>query len=91
MARVTLLSNGPSKFDVMLALFDRKNPSPRSVQFSLEDDPSEKVNVVITGISIEDGSGESWLFTGFLKYAEARKIKGWFRTDRRVGHFEYVK
>jgi hypothetical protein len=91
MARVTLLSDGPSKFDLMLALFDRKpSQNLRTVQFSLEESSIKTITVVIHSVSIEDGSGECWLFTGLEKTQDYRRIKGYFRTDRREGHFEYV-
>jgi hypothetical protein len=55
--------NGPSKFDLMVSLFEEGNPeSPHTVKFVLED--GREANVAITMIQKEDGSGESWNYVG---------------------------
>lgn len=83
---------GPSKFDLMLALFDRAGSRPRSVQFTAGPGHS-LVDVVITGVSMEDGSGESWLFEGYERPPRDRgtttPLCGSYRTNTRAGWLSY--
>lgn len=89
----------PSKFDFSIAFFDRPNPGKldgrRSINFTIEG-PSctngqRQIEVVINGVSWEDGSGESWCFNGYCKTDVGQpqnwtaKVKGWFRTSDRKG------
>ena len=84
------IKNGPSKYDLMLALFDRSMSNPRLVTFILKStDKSNwwaenmKLSLHITDVGIEDGSGESWCFRG--QSEDGRRHMGWFRTDSREG------
>jgi hypothetical protein len=89
---------GPSKFDLMVALFDRRgnNGNPHVVTFTTE--WNTVISVTITGMSLEDGSGESWLFEGYatekrhLTDTKSEKVSGrvsgWFNTERRTGTFK---
>lgn len=91
--------NAPSKFDLSIAFFDRPNPEKlgcrRTVNFTIQG-PSctngqRQIEVVINGISWEDGSGESWCFEGYCKTNVGQpenwtaKVNGWFRTSDRKG------
>lgn len=84
----TSILNGPSKFDLMLALFDRAGASPRSVYFTLHSD--EQAEVVVTGVEAESGSGEEWLFKGYRRLrtqdvAAPQNVVGFYSTQHRKG------
>ncbi|MDP3793910.1 MAG: hypothetical protein Q8R07_04110, partial [Candidatus Uhrbacteria bacterium] len=78
MAQFSIM-NGPSKFDLMLALFDRDpEPSdlPRTVIFMLlEDDGHATRSAMIDGVQVEDGSGESWNIEGQLWYSSLGRYR----------------
>jgi len=81
------INNGPSKFDLMMALF---SPVSLTVDFGLERRAGERrgrraIPVHITGLVREDGSGESWLIGGWVDGLCMRNFRAWFRTDRRTG------
>ena len=61
---------GPSKWDLMLAVFDRDEEPGREVIFLVEDWTGEnrtvKVHVIIPAIRQEDGSCEAWKFEGMV-------------------------
>jgi len=82
---------GPSKFDLMLALFDSKFPDFRTVIFHLHDGTRFEAN--ITGVQAEDGSADSWNFsaTGRLNSIlnEFSHVQGYYHTGRRVGHIRF--
>ncbi len=78
---------GPSKFDLMLALFDSKFPNFRTVIFHLEGGAQFEGN--ITGVQAEDGSADSWNFTATgrldTKRNEFAHVSGYYSTYRRSG------
>jgi len=80
--------DGPSKFELMLGLFDGNSRNPRSVHFTLLNGSltnDQPLRVVLCGVSREDGSGESWNFTG---YSNGSNVKGYFSTKSRTGHVQ---
>ncbi len=80
--------NGPPKFDLMVSLFEG-NPTPRKTVSFLTDRGS--INVAITAIAQEDGSGESWLFEGYSTTRSShRRVKGWFSTKSRAGTMDFL-
>jgi hypothetical protein len=85
----TKIINGPSKLDLMLALFVRNDDlTSRMVSFHTE--PGTNYSVTINGISLEDGSRESFLFSGYINlYTE--KVRGWYNTQTRRGWIEGSK
>lgn len=96
------INGGPSKFDLTLALFDRK-PIVRAVEFKFTGESAMSALVVINEIGIEDGSGESWLFKGYVRSVRIgsggnhsvpplppRRVHGWYRTDTRKGWIETI-
>ena len=90
MATETLLDilDGPSKFDLMLAVFDNTGEHPRTVSFSCKHSGSSaifKINVDICLAGHEDGSGECWIFEGVYR-TNGKRVKGFFRTNSRKGH-----
>lgn len=93
------ISNGPCKFELMMALFDRKSVNTRDVEFKLgANDSTIVAHVVITGVEIEDGSGEKWIFKGYVRNVAptseqsvpppSRQCFGFYRTDSRRGWLE---
>ena len=73
---------GPSKFDLMAALFDGKQ-----VEFTfLIEGRSYKVLVRLFSVGREDGSNESWLITGNITSSHGDHFDGYFETRRRKGH-----
>jgi len=80
------ITNGPSKFDLSVALFDRKEPA-RTVEFALLAYERVTFQVMIDGVKAEDGSGESWLITGKIweNPTKYHQCSGYFRTDKRTG------
>lgn len=91
---------GPSKFDLMLALFDRKPINTRSVEFKLAGGNNISAHVVLNGVEVESGCGESWIFKGYVRRASPsleRSVPappsdcwGYYRTDTRKGWIKLV-
>jgi len=82
------IQNGPSKFDLMLSLFDGTSTNPRLVEFHVVREHSVSIlvfSVLLVGVQREDGSGESWLFTG---HHDGKRVKGYFSTKTRRGRVE---
>jgi len=81
------LRNGPSKYDLMMALFEEK-----PVTFTLQRTGEVNAEVVtgkITGIAREDASKESWMLVGFIvdrpPVNEDMSFKAWYETRTRHG------
>ncbi len=88
--KIFKISGGPSKFDLMVSLFDGDSSNRRSVSFTVEEQTCE---VTISTLSREDGSGESWNFSGFVRgsiVSPGYGIKGYYSSQRRCGHFEVI-
>ena len=84
------ITSGPSKFDLMLALFDRKGSKPRIVSFTFEDQGVFPFQVIIEQVGIEDGSGESWMIKGAWVRGDIRGFEAHYRTDTRTGWIKEV-
>jgi len=92
--KFTIVS-APSKWELMLALFDHKH---HSVSFRLysENGTSSLGHpnflVEIRGVLLEDGSGESFCFNGYhiVESGHIQSVKGWFRTSDRKGWLQIV-
>jgi hypothetical protein len=86
------VTGGPSKFDLMLALFDRSD-GIRKVTFRIQHEAYPPVVVVIHEVGLEDGSGESWLFKGKTVKSKdcpvCRNVIGYFHTIHRTGTIQY--
>ena len=84
--------NGPSKFDLMLALFDGAYVNQRKIWFTVLDNSLSRTTLSITlnSVAKEDGSGESWLFDGCLYTTDygSRPVTGYFSTKNRKGWIE---
>ena len=92
MARFTV-NAGPSKLDLMLALFDSTCDKPRPVTFTVaawpeNAKPSEKtqpVTVHINSVQREDGSGESWNIDGRIEGGPSTSCSIYYSTRSRTG------
>jgi hypothetical protein len=83
--------NGPSKFDLMVSLFEGNPESRRTVKFVVED--GREANVAITMIKQEDGSGESWMYEGDGNFLGGRirfRMNGYFSSRARSGTLSIV-
>ncbi|MCX6760227.1 MAG: hypothetical protein NTW46_02695 [Candidatus Nealsonbacteria bacterium] len=79
---------GPSKFDLMLALFD-DGQGPRIINFRIM--YHEKPFILRVSIKAVQRVGEdfeTWSFSGITCYNE-HAVKGCFKTDKRTGWLEY--
>lgn len=86
---------GPSKFDLMVSLFEGNPTLRKRVSFSVDTGfttsappgkklgMTEKIEIAITGVSQEDGGGESWLFEGYSN--EHKKVYGYYSSQTRKG------
>lgn len=83
--------DGPSKFDLMTALFVWK-PTRPWVTFRLAD--GRRVQASIVAVSAEDGSGESWNLEGNLAVSEpggpSRRFRAYLRTSNRTGWMQHA-
>lgn len=98
------ITSGPSKFELSISLFDRK-PQARSVVFHTNCPLAAEVQVTITSVQAEDGSGESWNIEGYVSSATlAKGVRQpsyipennqrtfiYFRTDRRQGYIRFFE
>lgn len=79
------ITNGPSKLDLMLSLVDGDSAHRRPVLFHVK---KEEFWVSIDSLEREDGSGESWNFTGRgRRYGSMVEgpIRGYFSSRNRSG------
>jgi len=60
------IEQGPSKMDLMLALFDGETMGTRTVTFGINmaGRTLAQVTMIILGVEHEDGSGDSWIVQG---------------------------
>ncbi len=85
--------DGPSKFDLMLALFDGDAHHRRRVAFVFSNDKLDwlkqwfrELEVVISEIARKDDSDELWLFKGYVPWSpEPLTVEGFFSTQTRKG------
>ena len=77
------LRHGPSKYDLMLGLFDGDANTQRTLTFRVNN--GVDVEVKVQSVSREDGSGESWLFEGYVINGTGLRAKGYFHTVTRRG------
>jgi len=88
------IEEGPDRWDLLTSLGEG-NASPRkTVRFKVANghtgtSPFEIIEVAITGLDQEDGSGHSWLFRGYRKGRDPNrgKIHGLYSTANRTGWY----
>ena len=77
--------NGPSKYELMFALFGRTSEKLYPVTFKVKKgDEVKELIMHVVSVSIEDGSGESWNIETQSADFQLR-FSGYYRTDRRTG------
>lgn len=81
------ISNGPSKFDLMLALFDSRPPDRRWITFHVEEYRRETLDVHVLAVERKDGSCERWNFKGLVRFSEhyGGYCSGTYSTQDRKG------
>lgn len=86
------IEDGPSKFDLMAALFDGKK-----VIITLRDAAPPTTGrmrlpeVYVRSVEIEDGSRESWLIKGWCSGPSgSREFTGYFDSRTRKGWMEFL-
>ena len=89
----SLISEGPSKFDLMLALFDGDVHNRRKIIFTITDEGkirSYPGKTTINCVTRESGDGENWLFEGLGETAlcETIEVHGYYSTKLRTGWIE---
>lgn len=99
MTLVTLkITDGPSKFDLMLALFDRSvvNNVANRRRVVVRADNGFKYQLHISGVCVEDGTGDSWKIKGQGQRVSRKDaipfphfdFNGSFHTNTRHGSLE---
>ncbi len=87
------INNGPSKYDLQKALFDRKGNGGKPHQVEFTTDDGVTLVVIVSWVEAEDGSGDSWniearvvrQFSASMKSNISYTVRGWFNTARRHG------
>jgi hypothetical protein len=93
MARFVIV-NGPSKFDLMVSLFDGDFQRRKEITFTVPTGvalPPMVVTATISGAEREDGSGESWNFRAMVfipNHCSWEKATGYYSTKTRQGFFQ---
>ena len=84
--------NGPSKFDLMTALFIWQPQRPE-VEFTAEN--NAVFPAIINALESENGSGEDWIIRGFATYGNSGnsrlKFTGYYSTRARKGWLRFLK
>jgi len=87
------ITGGPGKWDLLVSLGEAY-VSRKKVEFKyfmLNSRFNVHLPVVITELSHEDGSGESWNFAGTAEFTNgSKRIKGYYSSLRRTGTFKIV-
>ena len=90
--------DGPSKFDLMVALFKRDE----EIEFTLRIDEKKthKIGFIVNGLSNEDGTREGWLIHGrgfcinfpelSLSHENWQRFEGYYMPRDRSGWMENV-
>ena len=98
------ITAGPSKMDLMLALFDQPviegTIRHRTVRFTVESVTDKhrmkvgEVELIVDGVTREDGSGESWNIEGRFAPRPGDhlhpRVKGYYSTYLRKGVYECI-
>ena len=84
------IDNGPDLLKMIISLAEG-NPSPRrKVQFVFAVQ-TRNLEVAITGLEQEDGSGNRWIFKGYGTAGEVRsQVQGYYDSQTRKGWFAWV-
>ncbi len=80
---------GPNKFDLMVSLFEGNPKHRKTVAFKLEGFRQD-INVAITSVEQEDGSGESWNITGWVMGEPSAHVRAYYSSHGRSGFFTFI-
>ena len=92
------ITDGPSKWDLILSIFDGDSSNRRKATFSIEEPEAHEkyprlpdLDFVINGATREDGSGENWLIQGYYPGANDPTVpmNGFYSTKNRRGWLEF--
>lgn len=87
------IADGPGKFDLMVSLFEGNRVPRTRVAFKVDNDnlgngtTQSVLEVAITMVAQEDGSGEAWLFEGYVHSGKRGKIHGFYSSQTRTGWY----
>ncbi len=89
------IENGPDKWELATAYFQPFLEGKRCVVFMISNESGEgrptPLTVELTLILAEDGSGDSWLFEGYITGARRRRIHGLYSTKNKQGWYAQGK
>lgn len=95
-----IIIGGPSKFELMLALFDRKPINTRDVEFKLRGPGRISALVVIDSLKSESASGDYWTYSGSVRRMLPHQkdgvppppleVVGTYSTDTRTGSIRTI-
>lgn len=77
----TMITSGPSKFDLAQALLVRK-PTRPSITLFIQGSKNG-IEVFVDSLEAESGCGECWNIEGYA--GNNKKFTAFYRTDRRIG------
>lgn len=92
------VTDGPSKFDLMAALFASTGRNTITVKFTIQQripgtakasGAPQAIEVNIGSVEREDGSGQSWIVGGMAN--EGRRFACYFDSRTRSGWLAYLK
>lgn len=91
--KIQLITKGPSKYDLSLGLFDRKQVNMRSLQFTTSEDLV--FDVVVTGVDASEDTGEAWRITGRTRSRERvpgppHRVFIVYSTESRTGSIKFL-
>jgi len=95
-----IVLQGPSKFDLMTAVFVGQSDAQIRVKFGVQPYGDKKstfpnhmtvCEARILGVEREDGSGERWIVKGYLYFKnDSAAFSGYYTTQDRTGHFNVI-
>ncbi len=89
MSDVFSITNGPDRMLLVISLVEG-NPTPRKTVTFETESPTGHLEVAITALEQEDGSGHCWNFKGYGKAGQMRsQVHGFYRTNTRKGWFAW--
>lgn len=95
MALRQTITNGPSKFDLMVSLFDGGVRNRRPVLFTYSN--KNQIRVVINWLDRDSGDGENWSFCGYETRCDkggepvsSNHIRGFYSIKERTGWIDIV-
>lgn len=97
-----MVVEGPSKFDLMLSLFNKGQQVVFSILPSMHED-TKKIDCIISAIEKEDGSCDCWLIKGIyvgveniairksnIEITRWKKFTGFYNSRKRGGQIEIL-